>query len=134
MSQKVWAVVVVVVIGCIAVVAVQQGFHGGQSADAESADPQQMVNSLCRSADVARTGNLDFANAIFFDEAHENLHAVAAAQMEVNRDGAGTLLQQKNVVEASFASSDPAVNGQVAGQIDALAETTAALVGVEGCK
>jgi hypothetical protein len=97
-------------VALILVVAVAAACSGSQ--DPGAADPtgpvarsdaDRAVSGLCELADET---DLAAANAVFQDEAHRTLHAVAAEAERVDRAVSAALLQTKQRVEADLAEPD----------------------------
>ncbi len=59
------------------------------------------VRGICI-METTPTSDPDTANAIFYDEVHEELHVIAAATQVKDRVAAGNLLQAKEKVEADL--------------------------------
>jgi hypothetical protein len=71
------------------------GSLGVMTADAGT----QALTALCELRGVT---DRDSANALFFDQAHQTLHVLAAATEPVDRVPAAGLLEAKQVVEADL--------------------------------
>lgn len=57
------------------------------------------VRTLCEVESLADDARNEEARQLFFDEAHDSLHLIAAAVEEVNRPASARLLEVKNSVE-----------------------------------
>jgi hypothetical protein len=66
-----------------------------------AAEASAAVRGIC-TMETTTTSDPDTANAIFYDEVHEELHVIAAATQVKDRVAAGNLLQAKEKVEAEL--------------------------------
>ena len=63
------------------------------------------VAGLCEAADDAGSGSAASARQVFYDEAHQALHELAAETAETDRATAAALLEAKQSVEAGLDES-----------------------------
>ncbi|HZD79990.1 MAG TPA: hypothetical protein VE646_08110 [Actinomycetota bacterium] len=71
----------------------------------EPAAARSAVEALC-SISNDETSDRSAANRIFYDQAHEELHVIAAAAQTTDPDTAATLLQAKEQVESDLAAHE----------------------------
>lgn len=86
------------------------------------------VSGLCTAAEQVRSGDVDTAEATFFDEAHDDLHDLGAEAADRDRAAAADLLRAKETVESDFASSST----MLADDLDALVTATRAAARATG--
>lgn len=60
---------------------------------------------VCDALVAARSGDIEDARAVFFDDAHDGLHDLAARTAEVDRAATADLLRAKERIEALMESS-----------------------------
>jgi hypothetical protein len=79
---------------------------GGNDSDAPAvraaASP---LSGVCDALAAVRSGDVDEARAVFFDNAHDGLHDLAARTAEVDRAVTADLLRAKERIEALMDSS-----------------------------
>lgn len=87
------------------------------------------VDAVCDALRAAEGGDLSRARAVFYDGAHDPLHALAATTADRDRPAAAELLEAKEGVESMLdADADPR---ELAQALRGLAEATAAAVPTE---
>jgi hypothetical protein len=91
----------------------------------EQAQPGE-VDAVCDALRAAEDGDVSRARAVFYDEAHDPLHALAATTAERDRPAAAELLEAKEGVE-SMLDADPDLP-ELAQALRGLADATAAAV------
>ena len=95
------AALVLVLAGWLAIAAT-----GDNDADAPTAGAQASpLPGVCDALASARSGDVEDARAVFFDDAHDGLHDLASRTAKVDRAVTADLLRAKERIEALMESS-----------------------------
>ncbi len=96
-----FAAVVLVLAGWLAL-----SVTGGNGTDAptDGTGPSPL-SGVCGALVAARSGDIEDARAVFFDDAHDGLHDLATRTAEVDRAATAELLRAKERIEALMESS-----------------------------
>jgi hypothetical protein len=120
--KRLWAI-----LGALAVVVASAACGNGGDAT-ENTAAQRFValhDSLCRSVQQARSGDLVAARKTFLDNAHEGLHELATVGSD--RALVARMLEAKQLVEADVADAS-APDGDLASHLEALSLRTEAVL------
>jgi len=95
------AAVVLVLAGWLAIAAT-----GDKDADVPTDGAEASpLPGVCDALVAARSGNVEDARAVFFDDAHDGLHDLASRSADVDRAVTADLLRAKERIEALMDSS-----------------------------
>lgn len=95
----------------IAMVVVVAGVTACSGGSDRSDGYQSAASGLCEATTRAEEGDIEGAEARFYDTVHQSLHDLAAEVSEVDRVTAARLLEAKEAVESGF-DNEPAGLGE----------------------
>lgn len=95
---------------------------GGSPSAAADEGPPDWFAALCAAGGLAADGDVPGADRIFYNDAHEALHALARDLSESDRAAAAQLLQSKQSVESGLEEEPPA--GDLPARFDDLLTAT----------
>lgn len=82
------------------------GDNNNGGGEASGSRYQVLADAVCEAAREARGGDADSARVVFFDDAHQPLHELAAQASEIDRAAAARLHEAKQAVESAFSDGD----------------------------
>jgi hypothetical protein len=100
---------------------------------AEALPLQIAFQGLCNAATLAEAGDVQSANDMFQDQAHQYLHELADRLSKIDREAAARLLEGKERVEAAFASptASPPQVSQLLGALEGEVGNAAEVLGMD---
>ena len=102
----------------------------GRGASSPPPARSALIDALCTVRDDLRRGDATDARRMYYDHAHDPLHALAGRVADHDRSSAGRLLEAHQIVEADLSAGR--AGGASAGHVDTLVHRAISATAVVG--